>query len=139
MGLPATLISWKGYAAAAVVGAALVAGVVLERQWYGGRQYRAGIDKANADHTLAELTEFKQQTARLDGISSTLEDALVALRDAKPKTIERYTRVEVQSPLPAGCRIDAERLQHINESGRLANAASQPGATVPASSRGDKR
>ncbi|MFY3535575.1 hypothetical protein [Achromobacter denitrificans] len=133
------LTGWKGYAAVAVVGAALVAGVVLERQWYGARQYRAGIDKANADHTLVELTEFKRQTTRLAGISNTLEDSLVALRDAKPKTIERYTRVEVQSPLPAGCRIDAERLRHINEAGRLANNAGQPGATMPPGARGDER
>lgn len=119
--------------------AALVVGAALGVRWYGASRFQAGIDKANADHTLAELVEFKTQTARLAGVSSTLEDALTALRDAKPKTIERYTRVEVQSPLPAGCRIDAERLQHINEAGRLANAAGQPGAAVPTGARGDER
>lgn len=139
MGLPATLIGWKGYAAAVVVGALLVGVVMVERQWYGSRQYEAGVAKANADHTLAELTEFKTQTARLAGVSGTLEDALQALRDAKPKTIERYTRVEVQSPLPAGCRIDAGRLQRVNEAGRLANAASQLGPAVPAGAGGNQR
>lgn len=49
------------------------------------------------------------------------------------------TRVEVQSPLPADCRIDDERLRHINEAGRLANAAGQLGPAVPASSAVDKR
>ena len=49
------------------------------------------------------------------------------------------TRVEVQSPLPAGCRIDADRLQHINKAGRLANSAVQSGAAVPAYSRGEQR
>lgn len=88
---------------------------------------------------LAELTEFKNQTARLGGISDTLEGALVALRDSEPKIIERYTRVEVQTPLPASCRLDAERLQHINEAGRLANTARQPGPAVPAGAGGDKR
>jgi len=122
-----------------LIGAALVAAAVLGVRWYGASQYRAGADKANADHALAELNEFKAQTARLAGISVTLEGALAALRDAKPKTIERYTRVEVQSPLPAGCRIDAERLQLINEAGRLANNAGQPGATVPPGARGDER
>jgi hypothetical protein len=122
-----------------LIGGALVVAIVLGVRWYGTSQYQAGVAKANADHTLAELTEFKTQTARLGGISDTLEGALVALRDAKPKTIERYTRVEVQSPLPAGCRIDAERLQHINEAGRLANAASQPGAAVPAGAGSDER
>ncbi|MNU07938.1 hypothetical protein D3C72_2537650 [compost metagenome] len=72
-------------------------------------------------------------------MSTTLEEALVTLRDAKPKTIERYTRVEVQSRLPAGCRIHAERLQHINEAGRLANVASEPGAAMPAGAGGDER
>lgn len=122
-----------------LIGAVLVVVAVLGVRWYGASQYQAGIDQANADHAMAELTEFKAQTGRLAGISSTLEDALVALRDAKPKTIERYTRVEVQSPLPAGCRIDADRLQHINEAGRLANTASQPGAAVPTGARGDQR
>ncbi len=126
-------------AAPYVIGAALVVVAILGVRWYGTSQFRAGVDKANADHTLAELTEFKSQTARLGGISDTLESALTAMRDAKPKTIERYTRVEVQSPLPAGCRIDAERLQHINEAGRLANTASQLRPTVPAGSGGEQR
>ncbi|MFY3433890.1 hypothetical protein ACOTI9_14685 [Achromobacter mucicolens] len=122
-----------------LIGGALVVAIVLGVRWYGASQYQAGVAKANADHTLAELTEFKTQTARLAGVSGTLEDALQALRDAKPKTIERYTRVEVQSPLPAGCRIDAERLRHVNEAGRLANTAHQPGPAVPAGAGGDQR
>ena len=108
-------------------------------RWYGASQFMAGVTKANADHTLAELTEFKTQTARLAGVSGTLEGALQALRNAQPKIIERYTRVEVQSPLPAGCRIDAERLQHINEAGRLANAAGELGAALPPGAGGDER
>lgn len=122
-----------------LIGAVLVAAAFLCVRWYGAVQYRAGIDQANADYTLAELTEFQRQTTRLGGISESLEGALAALRDASPKIIERYTRVEVQSPLPAGCRIDAERLRHINEAGRLANSAGQPGAAVSASARGDER
>lgn len=126
-------------AAPYLIGAGLVAAAVVGVRLYGASQFRDGVAKANADHTLAELTEFKSQTARLGGVSGTLEGALQALRDAKPKTIERYTRVEVQSPLPAGCRIDAERLQHINEAGRVANTASQPRPTVPAGSGGEQR
>ena len=122
-----------------LIGAVLVAAAFLCVRWYGAVQYRAGIDQANADYTLAELTEFQRQTTRLGGISESLEGALAALRGASPKIIERYTRVEVQSPLPAGCRIDAERLRHINEAGRLANSAGQPGAAVSASARGDER
>lgn len=122
-----------------LIGAALFAAAAVGVRWYGASQFMAGVTKANADHTLAELTEFKTQTARLAGVSGTLEGALQALRNAQPKIIERYTRVEVQSPLPAGCRIDAERLQHINEAGRLANAAGELGAALPPGAGGDER
>lgn len=122
-----------------VTGAALVVLVILGVRWYGASQFRGGIDKANADHTLAELNEFKAQTGRLAGIATTFEESAAALRDAQPKVIERYTRVEVQSPLPAGCRIDVGRLQHINEAGRLANTAGKPGPAVPASAGSDQR
>lgn len=49
MGLPATLTGWKGYAAAAVIGAVLLGAAVLERQWYGARQFRAGGDARQAE------------------------------------------------------------------------------------------
>lgn len=125
-------LPWIGGAAVVLV---LGAGVML----YGAGRYQAGVDKANADHALAELNEFKAQTGRLASIAGTFEASTAAMRDAQPKIIERYTRVEVQSPLPAGCRIDAGRLQHINEAGRLANTAGQPGPAVPAGARGDQR
>lgn len=125
-------LPWIGGAAMVM---AIGAGVVL----YGSSGYQAGVDKANTDHTLAELNEFKVQTGRLASIAGTFEASAAAMRDAQPKIIERYTRVEVQSPLPAGCRIDAGRLQHINEAGRLANFAGQPGPAVPAGARGDQR
>ncbi|MCZ8408149.1 hypothetical protein O9649_10150 [Achromobacter dolens] len=118
-------------------GAAVVAAVGACVILYGAGRYEDGLAKANADHALAELNEFKTQTGRLAGIATTFETNVAALRDAQPKIIERYTRVEVQSPLPAGCRIDAGRLQHINEAGRVANSASQSGPAVPAGAQGD--
>ncbi|WP_063588222.1 hypothetical protein [Achromobacter ruhlandii] len=123
---------WVGDALVVLV---LGAGVVL----YGASRYSDGVAKANADHALAELNEFKAQTGRLASIAGTFEASAAAMRDAQPKIIERYTRVEVQSPLPAGCRIDAGRLQHINEAGRLANTAGQSGPALPAGARGDQR
>ncbi|WP_232786545.1 hypothetical protein [Achromobacter sp. DH1f] len=125
-------LPWIGGAAVLM---AIGACVVL----YGSSRYDDGVAKANADHALAELNEFKTQTGRLAGIATTFEASAAELRTAGPKIIERYTRVEVQSPLPAGCRIDAGRLQHINEAGRLANTAGQPGPAVPAGGRGDQR
>ena len=129
---PRMALPWIGGAAVVMV---LGAGVVL----YGSSRYHDGIAKANADHALAELNEFKAQTGRLAGIATTFEESVAELRAAEPKIVERYARVEVQSPLPAGCRIDAGRLQHINEAGRLANSAGQPGPAVPAGVRGDQR
>jgi len=95
--------------------------------------------EAEASQAKADLAEFRRQADRLSGISTTFEQAAVALRDANPKIIERYTRVEVQSPLPAGCRIDDGRMQHINAAERAANAAREPGAAVPTDPRNDKR
>ncbi|CAB3877633.1 hypothetical protein [Achromobacter ruhlandii] len=57
---------WIGDAAVVMV---LGAGVVL----YGSSRYHDGIAKANADHALAELNEFKAQTGRLPGIATTFE------------------------------------------------------------------
>ncbi|MBB1625725.1 hypothetical protein [Achromobacter sp. UMC71] len=125
-------LPWIGGAAVLM---AIGAGGIL----YGSKRYDEGAVKANADHAMAELNEFKTQTGRLAGIAATFETSAAALREAQPKIIERYTRVEVQSPLPAGCRIDAGRPQHINEAGRLANSAGQLGPAVPAGTRGDQR
>lgn len=115
-----------------LVGATLVSALILGVRWYGVHQFHAGMEKSNAEHTLAELSEFKNQTMRLGAISNSLEDALALLRAAHSTTIQGYTRVEAQRPLPADCRIDAERLRHINEAGRLANSAGEPASTVPA-------
>jgi len=49
MGLPATLIGWKGYAAALVVGAALVLGAVTAWKVHGGRQFAAGRAQAQLE------------------------------------------------------------------------------------------
>ncbi|OZI44492.1 hypothetical protein CEK29_07100 [Bordetella genomosp. 5] len=122
-----------------LIGAAVIVAVLVGARWYGAGRYDAGVAKANADHALAELNEFKTQTGRLAGIATTFEASVAELRAAEPKVIERYTRVEIQSPLPAGCRIDANRLQHINEAGRLANSAGQPGPAVPAGARSGQR
>lgn len=78
--------------------------------------------------------EFKAQTGRLADIATTFESSVAELRAAAPKVIERYTRVEIQSPLLARCRIDVGQLQHINEAGRwpiLPVDLAQPCTPVP--------
>lgn len=119
---------WRGYAVAAVGGTAVVIGIL----WYGHEKYEQGRVSAMAEYHAAELAVWRQEADRLISLSNALETGLVALRDAKPKIIERYTRVETQVPLPDGCRIDGERLQSINEAINAANAASQPGDALSA-------
>lgn len=125
---------WKPLAVVALVALAYGGGW-LTNGWRLGKR----AAEAEASQAKADLAEFKKQADRLSGISGQFERAAVALRDASPKIIERYTRVEMQSPLPAGCRIDDGRMQHINAAERAANAAGQPGAAVPADPRDDQR
>jgi len=135
MGLLAFLRTWwKPLAILALMVGSWLGGWVTNG-WRLGKQ----AAEAEASQAKADLTEFKKQADRLSGISNSFEQAAVTLRDAGPKIIERYTRVEVQSPLPAGCRIDDGRMQHINAAERAANAAGQPGAAVPADPRDDQR
>lgn len=123
---------WKPLAAVALLVGAFLGGWTVNG-WRLGKQ----AAEAEADRARAYLVELQAQTDRLSGISGDFERAAVALRDANPKVIERYTRVEVQSPLPPGCRIDDGRMQHINAAERAANAASEFGPAVPADSRDD--
>ena len=84
MGLPASLIGWKGYATALLAGALLVAGVVLERQIYGARQYKAGVTQtqleaaANARQIEAQYRRQEQDMAAR--FASRLEEANEAIR-----------------------------------------------------------
>ncbi|MCY1197259.1 hypothetical protein D9M72_86210 [compost metagenome] len=69
MGLPAAVIGWKGYAVAALAGAVLLGAAVVERQWYGASQFRAGVQQtkleaaANARQIEADYRRREQETA----------------------------------------------------------------------------
>ena len=115
--------------AAVLLGLGLCGGVWL----YGASQYRAGQDACKVAQTLAELEQFKRTSTELANLSQKLEGAAQTLATAKPKTIERYTRVEVQSPLPSGCVRDTGRVRETNNAIGEANAARQSFGTVPAS------
>ncbi|MDX3877588.1 MAG: hypothetical protein QHC81_03780 [Achromobacter sp.] len=86
MGLPATLIGWKGYAAAAVVGAVLVAGVVLERQWYGSRQFQAGSDAKQAEIEKRQAAIERAWQEEKDRADAQYRGAVLA-REAAEKTV----------------------------------------------------
>ncbi len=106
-----------------LIGAAILAALYFGLQMYGVIQYRAGqVDCQNAQY-VADLEAFRDESERLALISIELQERVNALNSIKPTVIERYTRVEVEKPLPADCFIDPERLQRINEGIRAANAA----------------
>ena len=109
---------------------AVLAGVAL---WgYGHWQYIKGRDQCNAAHNLAALEEYRASAEQLSRISGELESGLMALRDAKPKIIERITRVEVENPLPPGCVIPVDGLRELNDAIAKANATGKLGGSVPA-------
>lgn len=106
-----------------MTGAAIAVAFFIGVWLYGGIQYRAGqVDCQNAQYVV-DLEAFRDESERLALISIELQERVNALNSIKPTVIERYTRVEVEKPLPADCRIDPERLQRINEGIRAANAA----------------
>lgn len=107
----------------AVAGAAVLAALFIGVWMYGAAQYRAGQGHCRNAQYVAELEAFRDESGRLSAISIELQEQVNALNTVKPTVIERYTRVEVERPLPADCRIDPERLQRINEGIRAANSA----------------
>lgn len=96
---------------------------------YGAFQHHAGYALAEKVRSIADLESFKRESVRLTGLSADLQTKIDALRDSQPQIIKEYHRVEVQKPLPADCRIDSGRLQHINTSIQAANSG-KPGSTM---------
>ena len=86
MGLPATLIGWKGYAVALAAGALLVAGVALERQWYGARQYQAGGDARQAEIEKRQAAIERAWQEERDRADAKHRGAVLA-REAAEKTV----------------------------------------------------
>lgn len=126
MPLIASLISNKYLLTA--VGAILV---VLSLWGFGKYQHAQGYAKAQHDRAYADLAAFKTESERLQGLSVTLEAQLNEMRQAKPQIIERYNRVVIEKPLPAGCVIDPGRLRELNAASQAANSR-QSGKPVPA-------
>lgn len=84
MGLLAGLSGWKGYAASLMVGALLLGGTLLERQWYGADQYRAGVQKtkleAAANARQIEAAYRRQEQEVVADYTGRLEKANEAIR-----------------------------------------------------------
>lgn len=109
-----------------IIGAGIVVGALAAFWGYGQYQYSLGQSDCNDRHNLAALEQFKTEAERLTGLSADLQKQAQELAKAKPKIIERYTRVEVEKPLPADCIIDADRMRNINDGIRQANTATKP-------------
>ncbi|MDQ2150052.1 hypothetical protein RBI22_15140 [Alcaligenaceae bacterium C4P045] len=102
--------------------------MVLLAFWgYGQYQHAAGKEECREAQRVAQLEAFQASAEKLAGLSQLLDGAARTLANAQPKIIERYTRVEVQKPLPAGCVLDADRLRNINDAIDAANAARNSG------------
>lgn len=117
MPLIANLISNKYLLAA--VGVILA---VLSMWGFGRYQHAQGYAKAQHDRAFADLAAFKAESERLQGLSVTIEAQLNEMRLAKPQIIERYNRVVIEKPLPAGCVIDPDRLRELNAATQAANS-----------------
>ena len=128
------LAGWKGYAAAGLIGAALLSVAVAGVAWYGNSRYEAGLADQKEAQRVAGLEEFKQEAERLTGLSLELAGTAEKLAAAKPQVIERYTREIVQTPLSAGCVRDPGRVRATNAGIDAANAARQSGTALPTGS-----
>lgn len=127
MGLPATLIGWKGYAAAVVVGAALIAGGVIAWNAHGNSRYRAGVEQtelaAAANARQIEAQYRRQEQEVVADYTSRLEKAHEAIQVSKA---ERDLAIGAAGSLRG--TIDAERT-------RAAKAAARAGLSEQAATR----
>lgn len=115
----------------ALIALAIVA--ALSGLWgYGKLQHSKGYSQAQNERHVADLESFKAESERLQGLSASLEAQLSAIRDAKPKTIERYENVRNKIPLPTVCTLDADRLRELNTAIQTANSG-KSGESMPGS------
>lgn len=87
MPIGAALIGWKGYAAAVVVGALLVAGVVLERQWYGVRQRQVGADAKQAEIEKRQAAIERAWQEERDRADAQYRGAVLARQQTESKLV----------------------------------------------------
>lgn len=99
---------------------------------YGKLQHSKGYSLAVSERHTADLESFKAESERLQGLSVSLEAQLAAIRDAKPKTLERYENVRNKTPLPSICIIDSDRMRELNTAIQTANSG-KSGESMPAS------
>ena len=121
------------YAAGALAVFALLTGV----WWHGWHTRDQQAERAVQDKTLADarqaLTDFRTESNRLNTIASDIQQRIGQINTNATRHTTEYRTYAVQNPLPADCRLDAERLRRIQSAVDDANAAIAAGQSGGAS------
>lgn len=111
------------YAAGALAVLALLAGV----WWHGWHTRDQQAERAVQDKALADarqaLTDFRTESNRLNTIAGDIQQRVDQINTNATQHTTGYRTYAVQNPLPADCRLDAERLRRIQSAVDDANAA----------------
>lgn len=126
MGLPAALIGWKGYAAALVLGALLVAGVAMERQGYGARQFRAGGDSRQVKIEKRQAAIERAWQEERDRADAQYRGAVLARQQAEFKLAQAERHRDA-----AFARVDGLRKQLSARNATAPGASSGPDGAGP--------
>ena len=124
MGLPAALINWKGYAAAALAGALVAGGaawVVQGWRWDAklARQ-ETRVAKDDADVARAALA---QTTKDIQAVATAAAQAAGVAPQVAAAMGKLNQELKNANPLPAGCRPDDVRVRTLKDAVSAANRA----------------
>ena len=121
------------YAAGALAVLALLAGV----WWHGWHTRDQQAERVVQDKALAEarqaLTDFRTESSRLNTIAGDIQQRVDQINTNATRHTTEYRTYAVQNPLPADCRLDAERLRRIQSAVDDANATIAAGQSGGAS------
>ena len=121
------------YAAGALAVLTLLAGV----WWHGWHTRDQQAERAVQDKALADarqaLTNFRAESNRLNTIAGDIQQRVDQINTNATRHTTEYRTYAVQNPLPADCRLDAERLRRIQSAVDDANAAITAGQSDGAS------
>ena len=129
------LSGWQGYAAAAVLAAILASGTTF---YFTSLSYRLTISKMETEKATETaqaankaLEDFTANAEKIAGAADTFL-AVKSTLDNRFASINRNLSNAIQnSPLPADCKPDHDRVQSLSAAIAAANSASGSGA-VPA-------
>jgi len=97
---------------------------ILAAIWgYGRYRYHEGVTGTQTAAKIAAAAQYAQDVARINAQTATLQAKLTELENASPKIVTQYRDRIVKVPLPADCRIDADRLRNLQAAVSAANAA----------------